>query len=306
MQNRRTILPVAALAIAGASAMVVLWKATEPPSPAPDTALEASGSSPGASTPTMPDNLLSPSSDTPAAGFPPLQRFDEQLELDFAARIATGARETDAATVVSSFIDEQLVIWQMTLPDQRGPALARSMNDFAQRAMAQHGNDAWEDAGAELAQRFAEALATAVASCAPAAEAQQAWACMVDSSATWHRDAVGIGGDFIEFAFRTGLLTADSGLTVSIPMLRAIFLYRWFNAVTGVRPVEQSLTPSEYRAFLRWRIEHATGIAATRRHELAIAYATAFPDESSPPNADTLALTAAAAGVDPPVMTTEE
>ncbi len=306
MLNRGTILAVVAVIITGAAAMALIWKASGPAPLVPSTAPETGSGSPAAPPAATSDGEVpAPSADNAPTGFPPLERFDERLQEDFEARSVRAYRDSGADTIVTSFLDEQLLLWQLTPHEQRGTALARSMHEFAQRAMAQQGNDAWEDAGMDLARRFASALTDAAEQCTPGADVQTCWMCMVAPEATWHGELVGIGGDFVEFAFRTGLLSPETGLTVSTPMLRTIFLYRWFNAVTGVRPVEQSLTTNEYQAFLRWRIERAIGIPAARRHELAIAYAAAFPDESSPPNAETLALTADAAGVDPPLMTTE-
>jgi hypothetical protein len=307
MSNRRTILSVAVVVALGAAAMGLLWRGSMPISQnRPNSEGSAAQLQATAADERMVRDFLRLADERAPTGFPPLERFDEALETDFAARVATADARDTGDDIATTWVEEQLIIWNITPADQRGPALARSMQEFAERAMAQSGNDAWDDAGAELAARFATSLRTAADSCDEQTDLEATWLCMTRPGAAWHNDLIGIGGDFLEFGFRTGILTPEAGLTISEPMIRAIFLYRWYNSVTGVRPVEQSLTRDEYRAFLRWRIEHAAGVAAERRHQLAFEFASAFPDESDPPNADTLALTAEAAGVAPPAPTTEQ
>ncbi len=82
---------------------------------------------------------------------------------------------------------------------------------------------------------------------------------------------VDLGGLFVQFAARGGLVDTHGLVAARRPLLHAVFLQHWARALQGRFTISSWLTPEETEWTLRWRAEWQSDGAPERRIEAALA-----------------------------------
>ncbi len=82
---------------------------------------------------------------------------------------------------------------------------------------------------------------------------------------------VDLGGLFVQFAARGGLVDTQGLVAARRPLLHAVFLHHWARALQGRFTISSWLTPEETEWTLRWRAEWQSEGAPERRIEAALA-----------------------------------
>lgn len=88
-------------------------------------------------------------------------------------------------------------------------------------------------------------------------------------------------GDFVVWALRQGLIDDDGAVDATPTELALLFHFRWARLASGGVPVESTLPGAEYRAVMRWRIQHAD-VPLEDRLRYIESYARMFGFEAYP------------------------
>jgi hypothetical protein len=280
MSRAQTVVAIVALGSVTAAG-VALFMRTAPPSSIELSPGDESGATAGSGAAAQPRPGLdepAPVPAEPAAPGDPAQliRFDQALELEWQQRLAAGT-PSGSTEFVDAWRATYLDIWAAAAPAERPRAFARASEALAIPYFNEHGTDAYAALGTQLTTLFVPAFEATLATCRDSGG--PIWPCVVDAGQSHSQALISVAGDFVAFGMMTGLVTPDGQTTVSTPLLRAIFLYRWFGYIAASVPLEQALLPTEYRAFLRWRIEAARGVSPERRAALEAEFGAMFQED---------------------------